>query len=164
MSDKTWTRLTRRHPYFLFGVIFASMALLIMPNSPALWVASGMLWIMDASINISMEPFRAFIGDMLPNERRTREFAMHSFFFGTGALIGSALPYIMTNWLHVSNTAPEGLILPSVKWPFYIEAIVFFLAILWTILSIKEYPPEKMKEFVEQEKHPYINPDITRLR
>jgi len=152
MSDKTWTRLGRRRPYFLFGAIFASLALLAMPNSPVLWIAAGMLWIMDASINISMEPFRAFVGDMLPNEQRTRGFAMQSFFIGTGAVIGSALPYIMTNWLHISNTAPEGVIPPSVKWSFYIGAIVFFLAILWTILSTKEYPPEKMKEFVEEEK------------
>ena len=152
MSDKTWNRLGRRRPYFLFGAIFASLALLIMPNSPALWVAAGMLWIMDASINVSMEPFRAFVGDMLPNEQRTRGFAMQSFFIGTGAVIGSALPYVMTNWLQIPNTAPEGVIPPSVKWSFYIGAIVFLLAILWTVLSTKEYPPEQMEEFVKEEK------------
>ena len=152
MSDKTWTRLGRRRPYFLFGALFASLALLIMPNSPALWVAAGMLWIMDASINISMEPFRAFVGDMLPNEQRTRGFAMQSFFIGTGAVVGSVLPYVMTNWLNIPNTAPEGIIPPSVKWSFYIGGLVFFLAILWTVLSTKEYPPEKMKQFVEEEK------------
>jgi len=151
MSDKTWNRLGRRRPYFLFGAIFASLALLIMPNSPALWVAAGMLWIMDASINISMEPFRAFVGDMLPNEQRTRGFAMQSFFIGTGAVVGSLLPYVMTNWLNIPNTAPEGIIPPSVRWSFYIGAVVFFLAILWTIFSTKEYPPEQMQAFEEAE-------------
>ncbi len=152
MSDKTWNRLGRRRPYFLFGAIFASVALLFMPNSPALWIAAGTLWIMDASINISMEPFRAFVGDMLPNEQRTQGFAMQSFFIGTGAVVGSVLPYVMTNWLNISNTAPEGIIPPSVKWSFYIGGFVFFLAILWTIFSTKEYPPEKLKEFEEAER------------
>lgn len=152
MSDKTWNRLGRRRPYFLFGAIFASLALLIMPNSPALWMAAGMLWIMDASINISMEPFRAFVGDMLPNEQRTRGFAMQSFFIGTGAVVGSLLPYVMTNWLKIPNTAPEGIIPPSVKWSFYIGATVFILAILWTIISTKEYSPKEVEEFVEEEK------------
>jgi maltose/moltooligosaccharide transporter len=152
MSDKTWTRLGRRRPYFLFGAIFASLALLIMPNSPALWVAAGMLWIMDASINISMEPFRAFVGDMLPNDQRTRGFAMQSFFIGTGAVVGSVLPYAMTNWLNIPNTAPEGIIPPSVKWSFYIGAIVFLLAIIWTVTSTKEYSPEQMKAFEEEDK------------
>lgn len=152
MSDKTWNRLGRRRPYFLFGAIFASAALLFMPNSPALWIAAGMLWIMDASINISMEPFRAFVGDMLPNEQRTQGFAMQSFFIGTGAVVGSVLPYVMTNWLNISNTAPEGIIPPSVKWSFYIGGLVFFLAILWTIFSTKEYPPEKLEEFEEAER------------
>jgi maltose/moltooligosaccharide transporter len=152
MSDRTWNRLGRRRPYFLTGAILASLALLIMPNSPTLWIAAGMLWIMDASINISMEPFRAFVGDMLTNEQRTRGFAMQSFFIGTGAVVGSSLPYIMTNWMHIPNTAPEGIIPPSVRWSFYIGGIVFFLAILWTILSTKEYPPEKLREFEAEER------------
>lgn len=152
MSDKTWNRLGRRRPYFLFGAIFASLALVIMPNSPALWVAAGTLWIMDASINISMEPFRAFVGDMLPNEQRTQGFAMQSFFIGTGAVVGSVLPYVMTNWFDIPNTAPEGIIPPSVRWSFYIGGIVFFLAILWTIFTTKEYPPEKLAEFDRNER------------
>ena len=151
MSDKTWNRFGRRRPYFLFGAIFASLALLVMPNSPALWVAAGTLWIMDASINISMEPFRAFVGDMLPNEQRTLGFAMQSFFIGTGAVVGSLLPYVMTNWLDIPNTAPEGIIPPSVRWSFYIGGLVFFLAILWTIFTTKEYAPEKLREYEEEE-------------
>jgi maltose/moltooligosaccharide transporter len=147
MSDKTWNRLGRRRPYFLSGALLASIALLFMPNSPVLWVAAGMLWIMDASINISMEPFRAFVGDMLPSEQRTRGFAMQSFFIGTGAVVASALPYIMTNWLGIANTAPEGLIPPSVKYSFYIGAAVFFTAVLWTVFRTKEYSPEELDEF-----------------
>lgn len=119
MSDNTWNRLGRRRPYFLTGAILASCALIFMPNSPALWVAAGMLWIMDASINISMEPFRAFVGDMLPNRQRTTGFAMQSFFIGTGAVIASALPYILTEWLHISNSAPPHQIPDSVKFSFY---------------------------------------------
>ena len=102
MSDKTWNRLGRRRPYFLSGAILASLALIIMPNSPVLWIAAGMLWIMDASINVSMEPFRAFVGDMLPSEQRTTGFAMQSFFIGIGAVVASALPYMMTNWFNIS--------------------------------------------------------------
>jgi len=150
MSDNTWNRLGRRRPYFLVGAILASLALLIMPNSPALWVAAGMLWIMDASINISMEPFRAFVGDMLPSEQRTRGFAMQSFFIGTGAVVASALPYIMTNWLDIANTAPDGQIPPSVKFSFYIGGVIFLIAVLWTVMRTKEYSPDEMKAFQEE--------------
>ena len=147
MSDKTWGRLGRRRPYFLVGAILASLALFIMPNSPYLWFAAGMLWIMDASINISMEPFRAFVGDMLPSEQRTTGFSMQSFFIGTGAIVASALPYIMTNWLGISNIAPDGEIPDSVKYSFYMGGGVFFLAVLWTILKSKEYSPEELDSF-----------------
>jgi maltose/moltooligosaccharide transporter len=148
MSDKTWNRLGRRRPYFLTGAILASLALLIMPNSPALWVAAGMLWIMDASINVSMEPFRAFVGDMLSSEQRTRGFAMQSFFIGTGAVVASALPYILTNWFNVSTEPAAGKLIPlNVKLAFYIGAGVFFLAVLWTIIRTKEYSPAELEEF-----------------
>ena len=146
-SDRTWTRLGRRRPYFLWGAIFASVALIIMPNSPVLWVAAGMLWILDASINVSMEPFRAYVGDMLPSEQRTRGFAMQSFFIGTGAVVASALPWMMTNLLGISNTAPPGMIPPSVKWSFYVGGAVFFLAVLWTVMRSREYSPEELDAF-----------------
>ncbi len=150
-SDRTWTSLGRRRPYFLWGAILASVALIIMPNSPVLWVAAGMLWILDASINISMEPFRAFVGDMLPSEQRTKGFAMQSFFIGTGAVVASALPWVMTNLFGIANTAPEGVIPPSVKWSFYIGGIIFFLAVLWTVLRSHEYSPEELEAFEEYE-------------
>lgn len=151
MSDNTWTKLGRRRPFFLAGAILASAALLIMPNSPSLWVAAGMLWIMDASINVSMEPFRAFVGDMLPADQRTKGFAMQSFFIGTGAVVASALPYMLTNWFGIANTAGEGGIPPSVKLSFYIGAAAFMLSILWTVYRTKEYPPEEFGQFEAQE-------------
>lgn len=151
MSDKTWNKLGRRRPFFLAGAILASLALIFMPNSPYLWVAAGMLWIMDASINISMEPFRAFVGDMLPAEQRTKGFAMQSFFIGTGAVVASALPYMLTNWFGIANTAPEGLIPPSVKYSFYLGAIAFLVTVIWTVISTKEYSPEELATFEKNE-------------
>ena len=124
-----------------------------MPNSPALWVAAGMLWIMDASINVSMEPFRAFVGDMLPSEQRTKGFAMQSFFIGTGAVVASALPWILTNWFDVANTAGPGLVPPSVKWSFYLGAFAFISAVLWTVIRTKEYTPEELEAFEAAEKN-----------
>lgn len=153
MSDKTWNRFGRRRPYFLIGAILASLALLVMPNSPSLWIAAGLLWIMDASINVSMEPFRAFVGDMLPSEQRTSGFAMQSFFIGAGAVIASALPWVLTNWFDVSNVAMDGEKIPqSVKLSFYLGGAVFLLAVLWTVFSTKEYSPEELTEFEAEKK------------
>ena len=153
LSDKTWGRFGRRRPYFMAGAILASLALIIMPNSPSLWIAAGMLWMMDASINISMEPFRAFVGDMLPSEQRTSGFAMQSFFIGTGAVIASALPYAFTNWFGISNVAEVSEKIPeSVKLSFYLGGAVFLLAVLWTVFSTKEYSPEELTEFEAEQK------------
>ena len=151
-SDRTWTKLGRRRPYFLIGAILSSLALFIMPNSPTLWVAAGTLWIMDASINISMEPFRAFVGDNLPERQRTLGFSMQSFFIGIGAVVGSLLPYMFTNWFGVSNTAAEGVIPDSVKFSFYIGGVVFLLAVLWTVFKSKEYSPEELAAFDKADK------------
>jgi maltose/moltooligosaccharide transporter len=150
-SDRTWNRLGRRRPYFLGGAILASLALVAMPNSPVLWVAAGMLWIMDASINISMEPFRAFVGDNLPSTQRTTGFAMQSFFIGTGAVVASVLPWLLTKQFGVRNTAPEGMIPESVRLSFYIGAAVFFAAVLWTVVRSREYAPEEMAAFEENQ-------------
>jgi len=147
MSDRTWNRLGRRKPYFLTGAILASLALFILPNSPALWVAAGMLWMLDASINITMEPMRAFVGDMLSDEQRTQGFAMQTFFIGAASIVGSLLPYLITNLLKVPNTAPEGIIPPSVRFAFYTGGIIYICAILWTIFSTKEYSPEEHEAF-----------------
>lgn len=152
LSDNTWNSFGRRRPFFLIGAILASAALFIMPNSPYLWIAAGMLWILDASINITMEPFRAFVGDMLPSEQRTKGFAMQSFFIGIAAFVGSFLPWMMTNWFGISNTAPEGMIPDSVKFSFYFGGIIFFLAVMWTVYRTKEYSPEELEAFEEYEK------------
>jgi len=153
-SDRTWSPTWgRRRPFFFVGAILAAIALFIMPNSSALWIAAGTLWIMDASINVTMEPFRAFVGDNLPSEQRTTGFATQSFFIGTGAVVASCLPWMLTNWFEVSNTAPEGVIPDSVKWSFYLGGIIFFLAVLWTVFRSKEYSPEELASFGEAAEH-----------
>lgn len=146
-SDRTWhKKWGRRRPFFAIGAILATIALFAMPNSTALWMAVIMLWLMDASINISMEPFRAFVGDMLPNEQRTSGFAMQSFFIGIGAIVASALPYIFTNWFGISNIAPDGGIPDSVKWSFYLGGIAYFCAVMWTVIKTEEYPPDDLEQ------------------
>ena len=147
LSDKTWNRLGRRKPYFLLGAILASFSLLVMPNSPGLWFAAGMLWVMDASINVTMQPFRAFIGDMLPDEQRTTGFAVQTFFIGASSVVASLLPYIFARWLHLANTAAAGEIPPTVRWSFYLGGAVYLLAVLWTILKVKEYSPSEQEDF-----------------
>ena len=148
LSDRTWSpRWGRRRPFFLIGAIFASLALTIMPHVSALWMAAGMLWIMDSSINISMEPFRALVGDLLPSNQRTAGFGFQTFFIGIGAVVGSLLPYIYTNYFHFSNVAPAGQIPLSLKYAFYTGGIVYFLAVAWTVFTTKEYPPVDMAEF-----------------
>jgi maltose/moltooligosaccharide transporter len=147
-SDRTWSpRWGRRRPFFAIGAILATLALFIMPNSSALWMAGGMLWILDASINISMEPFRAFVGDKLPGEQRTSGFAMQSFFIGVGSVIAAALPWIFNNWFNLSNTAANGEIPDSVKWSFYVGGLAFILAVLYTVFTTQETPPEDMEAF-----------------
>ena len=147
-SDRTWHhKWGRRRPFFIIGALLATICLFIMPNSSALWVAVITLWIMDAAINVSMEPFRAFVGDMLPNEQRTSGFAMQSFFIGIGAVIASSLPYIFTNWFGVSNIAEDGVISDSVRWSFYVGGLAYFSAVMWTVLNTKEYPPDDLEKF-----------------
>ena len=154
MSDRTWNKLGRRKPYFLVGALLASAALFVMPNSPVLWFAAGMLWIMDASINVSMEPFRAFVGDNLPEKQRTMGFAMQSFFIGIGAYVASKLPLLLTH-LGVQNTAPLGIIPDSVKYSFYIGGIAFIITVLWTVITSKEYSPEEMAAFDKHKESTY---------
>lgn len=146
-SDRTWGRLGRRRPYFLAGAILSSLMLILMPRSSALWMAAGMLWILDASINVSMEPFRAFVADLLPEGQRTAGFAMQSLFIGLGAVIASALPWLLTNAFHLHSASAPGLIPLTVRLSFYIGAAVFLSAVLWTILTTREYPPPDLDAF-----------------
>jgi maltose/moltooligosaccharide transporter len=148
MSDRTWGRLGRRRPYFLVGALLSSAALVLMPNAPSLWIAAGLLWVLDASINVSMEPFRAFVADLLPEEQRTRGFGMQSLFIGLGAVIASSLPWLMTNVFHVGvGTVGPGTIPLNVKLSFYVGAAAFLGAVVWTIVTTREYPPEDMTAF-----------------
>src|SRR6185312_15452490 len=137
-SDRTWGPLGRRRPYFLTGALLSSAALVLMPNSSALWMAAGLLWVLDASINISMEPFRAFVADLLPEQQRTRGFAMQSLFIGLGAVVASVLPGLLLSVTGVSRTASGG-IPTSVRLSFYVGAVAFLGAVLWTIFSTREH-------------------------
>lgn len=148
-SDHTWNRMGRRRPYFLTGAVLSSLMLLSMPNVTTLWVAAGVLWILDSSINISMEPFRAFVADLLPEGQRTLGFAMQSLFIGLGAVIASALPWLLTNVLGVRQTSDAAHTIPhAVRISFYVGAVAFLCAVLWTIFTTREYPPENMDEFL----------------
>jgi maltose/moltooligosaccharide transporter len=164
-SDHTWNRLGRRRPYFLTGAILSSAALILMPRSSALWMAAGLLWILDASINISMEPFRAFVADLLPEEQRTRGFAMQSLFIGLGAVVASMLPSLMTDVFHVGGASAHG-IPTTLRLSFYIGAAAFFGAVLWTILTTKEYPPEDLAAFraAADKEEPLISRAFASLR
>jgi maltose/moltooligosaccharide transporter len=147
MSDRTWTPLGRRRPYFLVGAILSSICLFFMPRSGALWMAAGLLWVLDASINISMEPFRAFVADMLPERQRTLGFAMQSAFICAGSVIASKLPEYLNKNLGVSNaTSAQQQVPLTIHYAFAIGAVVFFLAVLWTIVTTREYPPDKTNQ------------------
>ena len=150
MSDRTWNRLGRRRPYFLVGALLASFALIAMPNSPGLWMAAGLLWVLDASINISMEPFRAFVADLLPPGQRTRGFSMQALFIGLGAVIASMLPWLLSNIFSVGGggeAAAGQSIPPAGAIAFYIGAFVFLAAVVWTVVTTREHPPDDMKAF-----------------
>lgn len=143
MSDRTWhPTFGRRRPYFLIGAILSAIALVFMPHSSVLWMAAGLLWVMDVFGNVAMEPFRAFVADKLNEEQRTQGFVMQSLMIGLGGSIASALPWMMTNWFDLSNTAASGIIPDNVKWSFYIGAFFFLTAVLYTVITSKEYPPE----------------------
>ncbi len=151
LSDRTWhPRWGRRRPFFFIGAVLSALALFLMPQSSVLWMAATLLWVLDASINISMEPFRAFVGDKLPSSQRTTGFATQTFFIGLGAVIASLLPYIFTNYLNISNTAPAGVISDSVRYSFYIGAVVFLASVLWTVFTTKEFPPENIETWAQE--------------
>ena len=150
LSDRTWTPLGRRRPYFLAGAVLATIALFFMPHSPTLWIAAGMLWILDASINISMEPFRAFVGDQLPKEQRASGYAMQSFFIGAGAIVASLLPWLLAR-AGVANTAAAGEVPDTVRYAFYIGGVVLLGAIGWTVLRTREHPPEALARYEQAE-------------
>ncbi len=170
-SDKTWTKLGRRRPFFLTGAILASIGLLLMPNAdmftaflPALWVGAGMLMIMDASFNVAMEPFRALVADNLPSDQRTLGFSVQTALIGFGAVIGSWLPYAFVNWFGISNVAEVGKVPLHLLLSFIVGAVILVGSILITVFTTKEYSPEELKEFeketgedVEEEQSSLLN-------
>jgi maltose/moltooligosaccharide transporter len=154
LSDRTWLgRLGRRRPYFVAGAILAALSLFLMPLAPALLFAALLLWMLDASLNISMEPFRAFVGDMLRKDQHTAGYAVQTAFIGAGAVLGSLIPPALEKW-GVSNLAAEGGIPDTVRYAFWIGAAALFLAVLWTVLSTREYSPDEIARFADTADHP----------
>jgi maltose/moltooligosaccharide transporter len=145
-SDRSWGRFGRRRPYFLAGAVLAALALIGMPHAGLLFLAAILLWLLDAALNVSMEPFRAFVGDMTPKEQRAQGFAVQTWFIGAGAVVGSLAPALFT-MLGIDNTAPAGEVPLSVRYSFYLGAAAIVAAVLWTVLTVKEYSPEELAEF-----------------
>jgi maltose/moltooligosaccharide transporter len=146
-SDRTWGRLGRRRPYFLGGAVASAAALAFMPNAPVLWIAVVGFWILDVSLNVSMEPFRAFVGDMLSEEQRTTGYSVQTIFIGIGAVLASAAPYFLRHYAGVSSAAAAGAQADSVRWAFYIGAAALFAAVMWTVVSTREYSPAQLARF-----------------
>ena len=160
LSDNTWSpKFGRRKPYFLIGAILASITLFFMPHSPALWIAAGLLWVLDSSINISMEPFRALVADKLPESQRSNGFVVQTLIIGIGTWVASNLPWLV-NKLGVSNEASAGVIPQSVVVAFSIGAFVFITSIIYTLLTTKEDPPENLEEFLSEKKESRFIPDL----
>ena len=153
-SDNTWCKLGRRRPFFLVGAIITAIALILMPNAglfakfmPAVFVGAGFLMIMDASINVTMEPFRALVADMLPAKRATVGFAVQTFLIGIGAVVGSWLPYVLLNWFGIGADLSESGVPLNLVYSFYIAAAILLITIIWTVTNTKEYSPEELAEF-----------------
>ena len=142
-SDRMWTRLGRRRPFILVGALLASLALVLMPNCSAVWMAAGLLWVLDGTINASMQPFRALVADNLPDEQSSQGFGIQSLFIGLGGTVASALPWMLTHWFHLAPAADDHSQIPvSVRISFYIGAVAFMGAVLWTVFTTREYPPD----------------------
>ena len=152
LSDRTWNRLGRRRPYFLTGAILAALALFVMPLSPAMGAplvfAAAMLWVLDASLNVSMEPFRAFVGDMLQTDQHAAGYAVQTAFIGAGAVVGSIFPFLLEH-LGVGNVAPDGGLPDTVRWSFWFGSAAPLIAVLWTVFTTREYSPEEIAAFAE---------------
>jgi maltose/moltooligosaccharide transporter len=164
-SDKTWTRLGRRRPFFLAGALMASVALILMPNAgafayylPPMFIGAGFLMMMDASFNVAMEPFRALVGDMLPADQTTLGFSVQTFLIGVGAVVGSWLPYVLAEWFGIAKVSPDGGIPDNVVFSFYAGAAVMLITILWTVITTREYSPTEMHSFGMEEPHPDAAP------
>lgn len=169
-SDKTWTKLGRRRPYFLVGALLASVGLVMLPQAdmfiafiPALWIGAGFLMIMDASFNVAMEPFRALVGDKLNYEQRTLGFSAQTVLIGLGAVVGSWLPYVLSSWLGIPNTTEDGSVPLHLILSFVIGAGILLTTILITVISTREYPPEEMEQYIDEDFYETEEPVKTNL-
>ena len=158
-SDRTWSRFGRRRPYFLAGAVLAALALFGMPNAPGLLAAAMLLWLLDASLNISMEPFRAFVGDMLDKEQHTAGYALQTAFIGAGAVIGSVIPFLLDHF-GVANSHPGGGIPDTVRYSFYIGGAALFVSVLWTVLTTREYSPQELASFAGEDAARHDEPPV----
>ena len=158
-SDRTWNRFGRRRPYFFAGAVCAAIALFAMPNAPGWFAAALLLWLLDGSLNVSMEPFRAFVGDMLRKDQHTAGYAFQTAFIGAGAVVGSATPYLL-DWWGVANFHPGGGIPDTVCYSFYFGAVALFLAVMWTVLTTREYSPEQLAAFEDREVGAHDEPPV----
>ncbi|MGN6590392.1 MAG: MFS transporter, partial [Sphingomicrobium sp.] len=163
ISDRTWLgRLGRRRPYFVAGALLATLSLLLMPLSSQLIMAAVLLWTLDASLNISMEPFRAFVGDMLRKDQHTAGYAVQTAFIGSGAVVGSIFPFLLDQW-GVSNGVAGGGIPDTVRFSFWFGGAALFLAMLWTVITTREYSPSEMEQFGETAEHPESDEQLQAL-
>ena len=164
-SDRTWhPKLGRRRPFFLVGAILSSALLFVMPNAGSVWIAAGVLWILDSSINVTMEPFRAFVADNLDEKQRSRGFAMQSMFIGLASFIAGYLPQVLVNWFHVSREKTNGSIPQNILLSFYIGGIVFLVSVLYTVFKSKEYPPSATQTTTEEDKTGIVKEIFDSLR
>ena len=162
-SDRTWTRFGRRRPYFLVGAALAAATLIAMPNAMTLWMAALSLWILDASLNLTMGPFRAFVADQMSAEQRSSGYLMYMFFASVGAVVGSLLPWLMAQ-LGVSALAAPGEVSDSVKCAFYVGATLLICAVCWSALTTREYPPEMLDKFDGPELEPPADRSPEKMR
>ena len=164
-SDRTWhPKLGRRRPFFLVGAILSSALLFVMPNAGSVWIAAGVLWVLDSSINVTMEPFRAFVADNLDEKQRSRGFAMQSMFIGLASFIAGYLPQVLVNWFHVSREKINGSIPQNILLSFYIGGIVFLVSVLYTVFKSKEYPPTATQTTTEEDKSGFVKEIFDSLR
>ncbi|HEX3677483.1 MAG TPA: MFS transporter [Sphingomicrobium sp.] len=163
LSDRTWLgKMGRRRPYFLAGAVLAALSLVLMPLSSSLFMAAILLWMLDASLNISMEPFRAFVGDVLRKDQHTAGYAVQTAFIGAGAVVGSIFPWLLDQE-GASNVAARGAIPDTVRYSFWFGGAALFLAVLWTVLTTREYSPEELLQFGESAEHPESDETLAAL-
>ena len=156
-SDRTWTKLGRRIPYILIGLVVSAIMMFLMPNSyivsrimPPVLAGVCILFLMQSAFNVSMQPYRSLVGDMVNSEQSNLGYSVQTIVSNLGAIVGSCLPFLLA-YIGFSNQASEGRIAPSVSWAFYIGIGFLVLTNLWTCFTVKEYPPQQFAEYNKSE-------------